>query len=111
MHPEKLEGTTVTRHGTDECEVYFSKYTNNNRVAIVLQDKETGEPYATASVNVVHADLKPDEVAIKDYSEGEGMLNDLVAAGIVEDTGKTVPSGYVDIPIARLLKKPSWLKT
>lgn len=109
MHPEKLEGTTVTRNGT-ECDVYFSKYTNNNRVAIVLQEKETGEPYATASVNLPDTNLDVDQVAIKDYSENEGMLNDLVAAGIVEDTGMTVPSGYVDIPIATLLKKPSWLK-
>lgn len=109
MHPEELEGVTVTRHG-DECRVFFSKYTNNDRVAIVLTDKETGEPYATASVNLVNQDLEPDEVAIKNYSEGEGMLDDLVAAGIVEDTGKEVGSGYVLIPIARLLKKPSWLK-
>jgi len=109
MHPEKLEGVTVTRR-VDVCEVYFSKYQNNDRVAIQLVDKETGEPYATASVNLPNQDLEPDEVAIKDYSEGEGMLNDLVEAGIVEDTGKAVGSGYVMIPIARLLKKPSWLK-
>lgn len=110
MHPEKLEGVTVTRHGT-ECDVYFSKYQNNDRVAIQLVEKETGEPYATASVNLVNQDLEPHEVAIKDYSEGEGMLNDLVAAGIVEDTGKEVGSGYVMIPIARLLKFPSWIKS
>ena len=108
MRPEKLEGVTVFRN-TNECDVYFTKYRDNNRVAILLQDKETGEPYATASVNLPHQTLKSDEVAIKDYSEGEGMLDDLVAAGIVEDTGKAVGSGYVMIPIARLLKKHSWL--
>lgn len=109
MSPETLEGTTVTRNG-DVCEVHFSKYTGNDRVAIILTDKDTGEPYATASVNLVNQELAPDEVAIKNYSEGEGMLNDLVDAGIVEDTGREVGSGYVMVPIARLLRKPSWLR-
>jgi hypothetical protein len=58
-------------------------------------------PYMTASVNVGHAD--PNEVAIKDYSENEGILQAMVEAGIVSEPIRTVKSGFVEIPICRLL--------
>ena len=58
-------------------------------------------PYMTASVNVGHAD--PDEVAIKDYSENEGILKAMVEAGIVSEPVRTVQSGFVEIPICKVL--------
>ena len=58
-------------------------------------------PYMTASVNVGNTD--PTEVAIKDYSENEGILQAMVEAGIVSEPVRTVKSGFVDIPICRLL--------
>jgi Asp/Glu/hydantoin racemase len=61
-----------------------------------------GEPLAVATVNLQVPSRDPREIAIKDYSEGEGMLAALIAAGIVEDTGVALASGYVSIPIARL---------
>lgn len=59
------------------------------------------EPIATASAYV--ADLADGEVAIKNYSENEGMLNALVEAGIVSEPLYYVTSGYVQIPICTLL--------
>lgn len=58
-------------------------------------------PYMTASVNVGNSD--PEEVAIKDYSENEGILKALVENKIVSEPLRFEQSGYVQIPICRIL--------
>jgi len=88
------------------CRIRFSQYTNNNRTAIMLEIADTGEPMATATVNIPEYRLGPGEVIIKDYSENEGMLNALVEAKIVADTGKRMPTGFVECPVCRLLVQP-----
>lgn len=87
-----------------DCDVdicrYKDDYANN---AIVLGADNM--PITTASINVSSqvGKLPDDLVAIKDYSENEGMLAALVAAGIVEsDVVGVVPSGFVEIPVCRL---------
>src|SRR5438876_9771129 len=62
-----------------------------------------GEPIATATVNLPEAALADDETCIKDYAENAGMLDALVAAGIVTPTGLSIESGYVRIPVCRWL--------
>lgn len=47
--------------------------------------------------------LPENRVVVKDYSENEGMLDALVEAGGVEDTGQWASFGYVTAPIARVL--------
>ena len=64
----------------------------------------TGEPLATATVWV--PGLADDEVAIKDYSENEGMLDLALRNGWVEPPHRFVPSGYVQIPVCH--KGPAW---
>lgn len=88
-----------------DCDVRFAKY-NNGRTAIKLQDKLDGEPIATATVNLPDVMMKEDEVAIKDYSENEGMLNAFVKAGIVGRPFMFAESGFVAIPICKLLINP-----
>lgn len=99
---DKLENRTVTHKGT-ECDVYVSRYMHGGRLAIALVERATGEPWATATVNVPDDPLGPKEVAVKDYSENEGMLDALVAAGLVRPTGRTISQGYVTIPVAEIL--------
>ncbi len=70
---------------------------------IMLVDKLTGEPIAVATKIVPGAELQDDEVLIKSYSENEGMLSALASAGVVEPTGKTIPSGFVELDICKLL--------
>ena len=95
-----------TKYLDEDAEVAFAKYPYSQKVAIRLNSLRSwaaplGEPLAVASVNI-EGPLEPREIAIKDYSEGEGMLAALIAAGIVEDTGVALASGYVSTPIARL---------
>ena len=86
-----------------QLHVSFSHYYDNQRTAICLGDIETGEPYATATVNIPDIPLGPTEVLIKDYSENAGILGALERAGIVRRTGRCVHSGFVEIPVCELL--------
>ena len=78
----------------------FGKYKNGQN-AIELYDMEDGCPYAVASV-AVDCHLDNNEVAIKNYSENEGILQTLVENNIVERPHRYTSSGYVKIPICVL---------
>ena len=71
-------------------------------VRIQLYDSSDGTPYATATTSI-QEDLKTGEVAIKDWSENEGILDFLVQNKIVKEPHRFVESGYVKIPICELI--------
>ena len=83
------------------CDVVFAEYRNGG-TAIRLVDAEDGMPVATASV-WVGGDVRVDrdEVAIKDYSENEGMLKALIEGGIVYPAHRML-DGF---PIVRLVEQ------
>lgn len=83
--------------------VVICNYQRPPNLAIVLE-RENGEGYAVASLNV-DEHLDAGEVAIKDYSENEGMLNTLVSAGIVSEPVRWLLCGHVLVPICRLLSR------
>ena len=84
----------------DILSLSVEQYEVDGSSAITLIDEE-GYPYMTPSVHV--QGLGPDEIAIKDYSENEGILDVLVQAGIVSKPHRQVQSGYVTIPVCKLL--------
>ena len=90
--------TTVRFLDTD-CTVQ-KRYYPNGRVALSLVDEEG--PVATATVNLPDEPLGKNQVLIKDYAENAGMLEALVAAGVVKPTGQTVRSGFVEVPVCEL---------
>lgn len=69
---------------------------------LVLVDEEDGCVVTVVSVSLP---LKPDEgcIWIKDWSENEGITDQLVAAGVVELTGMWVQTGFVTVHEGRLL--------
>jgi len=83
------------------CTVNITKYADGNN-AILLNDAADGSPVATASVNMPDANIPNGHVCIKDWSENTGMLNTLVEAGVVIDTGRTIPSGFVEANVCML---------
>ncbi len=87
--------TTVRFLDTD-CTVQKRHYVNG-RVALSLVDEEG--PVATATVNLPDVPLGKNQVLIKDYGENDGMLDALVAAGVVKSTGQMVRSGFVEVPV------------
>lgn len=85
------------------CILEFGKYRNGDGVAIELIEKESGEPYATATVNLVGTVLRKDNVAIKDYGENDGVLDALMKGDVVSAPLFYVENGHVSIPICKLL--------
>lgn len=90
---------TRVRFRDFDCMVQ-KRYYSNGRVALTLVDEEG--PVATATVNLPAVKLGPNQVAIKSYAENEGLLEALVAAGVVKPTGDKVRSGFVEVPICEL---------
>jgi len=75
----------------------------NGRVALRLMDAYGGAPVTTATVNLIDEPMDADEVAIKTYSENDGMLAALIEAGIVSAPVRHVRSGWVEVPVCKLL--------
>lgn len=76
----------------------------NDRLALVLSDVD--DPYGDlrASVNLPdHEPTSPEHIFIKDYAENEGLLEALVASGIVSEPERFVTSGFVSIPECKVL--------
>ena len=92
-----------------ELDLYGFHYRDNDKVALELWSPETeeepAEPYYTATVNVQGAFVPEGHVLLKGWSENEGLPEALVAAGLVEMTGVTVPTGYCEAQEAKLLFK------
>lgn len=101
--PRKLPGTVEFAGYT--CNAYLTRYSHGGAQAVFLTDTRDGGPVATATVNVpgVGENLPEGHALLKDYAENEGMLAALQAAGLVADTGRRVPTGYVQVPVVRLL--------
>lgn len=92
-----------TVYCNENCDLEFGKYANNNRLAITLKSSKSGEPMMIATVNLIDEPLTDDCVHIKNWSENKGILDSLVKAGIIEDTGQKIPTGYVEANLCKLL--------
>ena len=88
------------------CQLWVNKYSKpeNHSLQLVsaMDDDEReihrGELVCTASVNPP-VKLRDNEIAIKNWSENEGVLQVLQANGIVSEVRRKVPSGFVLIDI------------
>ena len=84
-----------------DCIVQKRQY-ENGRPALRLIDAEDGSPITSATVNLPDKRLGKNQVLVKSYSENEGLLEALVAAGVVKPTGQMVRSGFVEVPVCEL---------
>ncbi len=84
-----------------DCIVKKGRYMNSGPIWLSLEDEVDGEPVARCTISLPGVTNK-DEVAIKDYSENEGMLDTLMDAGVVKPPHRFVSSGFVMIPICNL---------
>ena len=90
------------KHNGKSLRATYSKY-GNGQNAILLNYASNGQSYAVASV-ALEQPLRPNEVAIKNYSENEGILEMLVSEKIVSEPHRFVSSGFVQIPICKMQK-------
>ena len=89
----------------------IGKY-RNGRTALsyVSYDEDMGmnEQQCVASVNLpdnINVEFTDDTIAVKNYSENEGILDMMIAAGHVSKPLLWVEQGFVKIPICKLLIK------
>lgn len=87
------------------CRIEKQRYHQGSvdRIGLLLKDIHTGEPVAVATVNIPEIPLAPGEVVVKDYSENEGMLDTLVAAGVVSAPSRAVQLRYVTVYVCMCL--------
>lgn len=81
--------------------VLKSTYHHGGATAVVLEC-ENGEPLATLSVNVEGAKLGEGEFIAKTWSENEEIAKAALDSGLFEDTGRRVPTGWVEAQVWRL---------
>lgn len=72
----------------------------NGTISLSLIDDQDGFPFAKCTVNF--PGLSSDEVAIKDYSENEGIYDLLVDNDIIERSHRTEYSGFVALPVCKI---------
>jgi hypothetical protein len=80
--------------------IHTERYSFGGGLAVQLIRRD--EEYATVSVNA-GSRLADDEFVFKTYSENEGILEGLLAAGVVEKAGQFVQCGFAGPqPVCRL---------
>jgi hypothetical protein len=90
-----------TKYIDAECFIAKCAY-GNGRIALQLINVN-GEPQATATVNLPDEPCPEGYTFIKDYGENEDVLQALVDAGVVGFPKTYVHSGFVDIPMCKVL--------
>lgn len=73
----------------------FTRYRNNNALAITFATVDIGEAYMTASLNRPEFQLGANQVFLKDYAENAGVADLLIRNGIINPT--PLPSGAYEL--------------
>jgi hypothetical protein len=90
-----------TRYGLNEVVIAKFLRHHNGQTAIELETTD-GEPWLTATVAVPQT-IPAGCVAVKDWSESEGIPDVLTDGGLIEGGPvQHVRSGFVDVPVYRL---------
>jgi hypothetical protein len=87
-------------YGEYSISIRMLKY-GNGQHRMEFIDSEDGFPVLVASV-AIDESLGSDQIAIKDYSENEGVLKFLMEEGIISSPLKYFNSGFVRIPICQI---------
>ena len=83
-----------TKYGEYHVSIEWGVYPNGRR-AMKLMDDSNGFPIMIATVNLPGHHLEENEVFIKNWSENEGILEELQRLGVVGETLDEVPTGFV----------------
>lgn len=93
------------------CEAHLEPYERGGTCIQLVSAKDDeildvikGEPIATATAWVEN--VGQGYVAIKSYAENKGMLRSLINAGLISEPTAHMQSGYVALPICKLLISP-----
>lgn len=83
-----------------QCVAEFARYNTSKRTAIRLLDENDRSLIAVATVNIDAAKFPANFTLIKNWSENEGMVDALVAAGVIKKPCGSYPTGFVSADLA-----------
>lgn len=86
----------------------IGKYYNGKTcLSYVSYDEDMGmsQQECVASINIPNLDIDVNIIAVKTYSENEGLLKIMIAAGHVSQPLQWIEQSFVKIPICKLLIK------
>lgn len=89
--------------GGQRCLIVQGTYRDGSGSLQLVSDDSLREPIATPTASIPEAGLAAGQALVREYAENEGVLDVLVAAGVVRPTGRYVASGYVRLPVVELL--------
>lgn len=75
----------------------------NRRIALEAIDQQDGSPVAKLTVNMVDLDCPKDHAWIKDYSENEGFMKQLIAEKVISEPKSKQRSGWVTVFLCEVL--------
>jgi len=101
-------GSIETNYG--EAEILACHYGGPDGPTAVRLDLTDGEIFGVLTVNLPDKEhlLGRGEVFVKTWSENAGWVAKVLATGLFEDTGKRVPTGFVEAQIWRFVTPPGW---
>lgn len=85
--------------------VQTSTYMSGGSTAVLLNDSITEQPICTLSVNLPESchELEPGEFFAKTWSENEEIAKLALTSGLFEDTGRRVPTGFVEAQVWKIV--------
>ncbi len=100
----KQNPITLKSYGNEEQVIIKDGKYGNGATAITLISVSDGQPYATISVNITGESekLPKNEFYVKDYSENEDIVRQLIQQQILIPTGKSVQTGFVTVKSYKL---------
>lgn len=98
------------RYGTYDCKIKLGTY-GNGRLAIQLLDINDEIPVCKCTVNLPGDPCEIGHCYIKDYSENEGIFNELIRHGIIEQSLSDSKRSTTGIEYVRFVSSESKLET
>lgn len=95
-------GSLSTPYG--DATIRISRYPSGGAFAVEVFLGPAPDDRWAFSTNLVPygARVADDEFTVKSWSENEPLVEPMLATGLFEDTGRRVPSGFVEAPVWRL---------
>lgn len=85
------------------CIIKRSKYACNKHIALEIIEADSKEPLIIASINLTGRTMAKDEVAIKNWSENEGIRECLEQLKVIGPVLYSIPTGYTQATIHECL--------
>ena len=100
---EKGEDIMKIKSFGETYDVFVSQSGSGKDTQYIFLTSDTFEPFC--KINIPYLGESDTIIAVKNYSENEGLLEQLEKAGVIVEKLGEVESGFVKIPLVRIDKE------